>query len=148
MRIAVFLMLLGSTFFIGARAEGANCTRTWMTHTTGGTTFLIDVPDEEMRRSPTWLPSDGEPPLPPWRAARILQDWAARAHADQGGVTINRIALRRQFCRVDTNRWYYDIKYTIGAASDPCCAQKRHALVLLNGRLFPPQKQSPSDRND
>jgi hypothetical protein len=148
MRAAVLLMLLVSPLLLGPRAAAAKCRPVWMEHTAGDGRFLITVPKDELRRSPAWRLGDGEPPLPPWRAAKTLQDWAAHAYADQGGATINVIELRQGRCRAGLNRWYYSIQYAVGAAGDTCCARNRFAVVLMDGRLFPPGRLPPSGASD
>lgn len=144
MRIAVFLLLVAAPLLSAARAEAQNCAPTGI----AASLFTIDVPDEDMRRSPTWLPDDGEPPLVPWRAARIVQDWAEHEYAETDGVRITVVELRREFCQVDTDRWFYLVQFTIGRDNSRHGSRGLFAIVLLNGRLFPPQLRHPSDLDD
>ena len=91
---------------------------------------------DALRRTKSWSPGDGEPPLSISNAVKIAKVWAKAHYTAYDEVRIEEIALTRYGCYDVNNKWYYRFDFMPFRKGSGVRQPGQWAAVLMDGTVI------------
>ena len=94
------------------------------------------ISPEQIKKTPTWSPQNGEPPLSVSKAFTILKKWSKEYYARYDDVAIHEISLKKYHCLNISDHWFYSFELAPIIEGNQLRFSGNWAAVLFDGTVI------------